>query len=99
MPLGLCTALATAGPFAYAYLRRQAEERLLRDQRRYQRLLQRAAQGMTRVRNATKLSRLIVGVVSHAVRLEHASLFLYEKSRNGYMLKASQGPKRLALAS
>ncbi len=40
VPLGLCTVLATVGPFAYAYLRRQAEARLLKEQRRYQRTLQ-----------------------------------------------------------
>lgn len=99
VPLGLCTALATAGPFAYAYLRNQAEERLLREQRRYQRTLQRAARGMTQVRNVTKLSNLITRVVSRSVRLTHASLFLWDKTHQRYVLWASHGPKRLALQS
>ena len=99
VPLGLCTVLATAGPFAYAYLRRQAEERLLKEQRRYQRTLQHAARGMTRVRNLTKLANLITRIVSGSVRVTHASLFLWEKTNQRYVLRASHGPKRLALRS
>ncbi len=98
-PLGLCTVLATVGPFVYAYLRNQAEERLLKDQRRYQRLLQRAARGMTRVRSLRKLTRLIVRVVSRSVGVTHASLFLWQKDTPRYVLVASHGPKRLAIQS
>src|SRR3989338_2013421 len=47
VPLILCTILATIGPFAYAYLRRQAEARLLKEQRRYHRTLQLASRPMT----------------------------------------------------
>ncbi len=96
VPLGLSTVLATIGPFAYAYLRRQAEERLLSEQRRYQRTLQRAARGMTQVRNVAKLAHLITRVVSRSVRVTHASLILWDKTSRSYMLWASHGPKRLA---
>ncbi len=99
VPLGLCTVLATVGPFAYAYLRRQAEERLLRGQRRYQRTLQHAARGMTQVRSLSKLTKLIVRVVSRTVRVQHASLFLWDKETQRYLLAASHGPKRLAIQS
>lgn len=99
VPLGLCTVLATAGPFAYAYLRRQAEERLLKEQRRYQRILQRAAQGMTRVRDVTKLSNLITRIVAGSVRVTHASLFLWDKAHQHYVLRASHGQRRLAVKS
>ncbi|MBI3321505.1 MAG: GAF domain-containing protein [Candidatus Omnitrophica bacterium] len=99
VPLGLCTALATAGPFAYAYLRRQAEARLLKEQRRYQRTLQLAARGMTRVRNVTKLANLITRIVSRTVRVTHASLLLWDSAHQGYVLRASHGVKRLALQS
>ncbi len=99
IPLGLLTVLATVGPFTYAYLRRQAEERLLKEQRRYQRFLQRAARGMTRVRDITTLSSLIARIVSGSVRVAHASLFLWDKTQQSYVLRASYGPKRLALKS
>ena len=99
IPLGLCTVLATIGPFAYAYLRRQAERLLLKEQRRYQRTLQHAARGMTQVRNLAKLVRLIVRVVSRTVRLQHASLFLWDRDVQRYLLVASHGPKRFSLES
>lgn len=99
VPLGLCTALATAGPFAYAYLRRKAEERLLKEQRHYQEVLQRAAQGMTRVRDVGKLSNLITRIVSGSVRVTHASMFLWDKTHHHYVLRASHGQRRLAVKS
>ncbi len=99
IPLGLLTVMATIGPFTYAYLRRQAEERLLKDQRRYQRTLQHAARGMTRVRDIGKLAELIVRVVSGSVRVTHASIFLWDKTSQRYVLRASRGPQKLALQS
>ena len=99
VPLGLCTVLATVGPFAYAFLRRQAEARLLREQRRSQRTLERAARGMTQVRNVKKLANLITRVVSQAVRVTHASLFLWDAAQQQYRLVASHGVKRLAMQS
>ncbi len=99
VPLGLCTVLATVGPFVYAYLRRQAEARLLKEQRRYQRTLELAAQGMTRVRSFAKLSKLIVRVVSRTVRVDHASLLVWDKDATRFVLAASDGPKRLAVQS
>ena len=99
IPLGLLTVLATAGPFTYAYLRRQAEERLLKEQKQYQRTLQHAARGMTQVRDAAKLAHLITRVVSGSVRVAHASLFLWDKTNHCYVLRASHGPNRLALQS
>jgi len=54
---------------------------------------------MTRVRNLSKLTRLIVRVVSRAVRVQHASLFLWDKASQRYVLTASHGPRRLAVQS
>lgn len=99
IPLGLCTVLATIGPFAYAYLRRKAERALLKEQRRYQRALIQAARGMTRVRDLAKLTRLIVRGVVRIVNVQHASLFLWDKDTQRYRLVASDGPKRFSLDS
>ena len=98
-PLILCTILATIGPFAYAYLRRQAEARLLREQRRYQRTLQLASRGMTQVRNVDRLCNLITRLVSRTVGMTHASLFLWDEAHQHYVLHASHGPKRLSVQS
>ncbi len=97
VPLSLSTVLATIGPFVYAYLRRQAEARLLKEQRHYQRILRHAARGMTRVRNVSQLANLITRTVSQSVRLTHASLFIWDKTGQRYVLRASHGPQRLAV--
>jgi signal transduction histidine kinase len=94
VPLSFSTILATVGPFAYAFLRRRTEARLLREQRRYQRTLQRAARGMTQVRDVGRLSRLITRVVSRSVRLSQASLFLWDRTQKRYVAQASHGPQR-----
>lgn len=99
VPLGLSTVLATIGPFAYATLRNQAEERLLGERRRYQRALQLAAQGMTRVRDVRKLAHLITRFVSRAVHVTHASLFLWDETQHRYRLHASHGSSPLSLSS
>lgn len=99
IPLLLSTALATIGPLVYASLRRRAEEQLLKEQRRYQRTLQYAARGMTQVRNIGRLSSLITRVVSRSVKVSHASLFLWDKISQQYVLQSSHGPNRLALQS
>lgn len=98
-PLGICTALATMGPFAYVSLRRQAEKRFQRDQHRYRRTLQLAARGMTRVRNVTRLAHLITRLVSRTVQVTHASLFLWDQVHQRYVLRSSHGSERLALES
>ncbi|MCX7926550.1 MAG: hypothetical protein N2606_00190, partial [Candidatus Omnitrophica bacterium] len=53
--LWLMALLATGGPYVYIGLQRKAEERLLKEQRRYQGTLKQAAVGMTRIRQLRKL--------------------------------------------
>jgi len=54
---------------------------------------------MTRVRDVTKLSNLITRIVSGSVRVAHASLFLWDKTHQCYVLRASHGRKRLTVKS
>ncbi len=99
VPVVVGTLLATVGPGIYAALRHKAEERLLRSQRAYQTILRRAARNMTQVRSIGKLSRLITGVVSHSVRVAHASLFLWDEASSSFRLVSSHGPSRPGLRS
>ncbi len=99
VPLGVCLLLAHWGPLEYTFVWRRVEAQLLRGQRRYQLTLQRAARGMTRVRDVEKLSRLITRIVSRSVQLTHASLFIWNKVTEQYVLHASYGPNRLATQS
>ncbi|MCX7926868.1 MAG: hypothetical protein N2606_01840, partial [Candidatus Omnitrophica bacterium] len=55
VPMAVMGILATGGPYVYIGLQRKAEERLLKEQRRYQGTLKQAAVGMTRIRQLRKL--------------------------------------------
>ena len=92
-PLVLYTVAAFAGPFLYLYFQRKVEQRLLRDQRRYQQTLLSASSGMTQIRDLARLCRLIVHVITKAVGLRHAAIFLYEPKEEVFVLAARRyGP-------
>jgi signal transduction histidine kinase len=101
VPMGLLTVLATVGPFIYIYINRKAEERLLREQRQYQNTLRQASSGMIRVRELKRLLNLIVHVVTKAVKLEFASIFLFDTGNDQYAMAAirdgSNLPQNLVL--
>ena len=93
-PLVLSTFLATTGPFIYLYIQRRAEDRLLRQQRRYQQTLRRASAGMTRIRDLKKLLNLIVHVVTRTVRLEHSAIYLYYSNDDKFFLNAFRDKRK-----
>jgi hypothetical protein len=94
-PLGLMAGLATVGPFIYIYLERKAEERLLREQRRYQDTLKQASVGMTRIRNLRKLLNLIAHIVTKTVRIAYAGIYLYNEQTDEYILQVSRDKGRM----
>lgn len=87
-PAGLMAFFATLAPLAYDQIRRGVEERLLAEQKRYQKLLLQAASGMAREHNLNRLSKLIVYIVKRIVRIEFAAIFLEDKEHKTYRLKA-----------
>ncbi len=90
MPLGLMAILATIGPFVYIGLERKAEEKLLKEQRRYQQTLKQASIGMTRIRNLHKLLDLITHIVTKTVKISFAAVYLYDQHDNEYKLQVSR---------
>lgn len=97
LPLGLMAGLATAGPFIYIYLERKAEERLLKEQRRYQEVLKQAVVGMTRIRNLRRLLSLITHIVTKTVRISYAAIYLYNKETDEFVLQVSRDKNRMFL--
>ncbi len=98
-PLGLMAVLATAGPFFYIFLQSRAEDRILREQKRYQDVLKHAAIGMTRIRNLKKLLSLIARIVTKTVRISFAAIYLYDHQANKYSVQAFRGPNKTFLDS
>jgi two-component system nitrogen regulation sensor histidine kinase GlnL len=83
----LAVVLATAGPFIYSYLRRQAEEILLREQRRYQQALRELSKTMTRIRNLDELLKVITSAIVDTVKVNFAAIYIQEANYNAYQLK------------
>ncbi len=88
LPVTIMGIFATAGPFIYLYLQKRAEDALLQEQRRYQTTLRQASAGMGRVKDLKKLLNLIVYVVTRAVRLEHALVYVQDPTKNQFILGA-----------
>ncbi|MDE1920517.1 MAG: GAF domain-containing protein [Candidatus Omnitrophica bacterium] len=81
---------ATAGPFIYFYIQRRAEDGLLQEQRRYQATLRQASAGMGKIKDLKKLLNMIVYVLTHAIQIEHALVYIYDKNKKQYVLGASK---------
>ncbi|MDP2943746.1 MAG: ATP-binding protein [Candidatus Omnitrophota bacterium] len=96
-PLGLMALLATVGPFIYIYLDRKAEERLLREQRRYQDTLKQASAGMTRIRNLRRLLDLITHIVTKTVRIGYAAVYLHDRDTDEFILQVSRDKGRIPI--
>lgn len=79
-PLLCSTVTATIGPSLYLFFQRKAENRLLQEQLRYQATLKQASMGMGRIKDLGKLLRLIVHLVTHAVRTEHSYVYVVDLS-------------------
>ncbi len=82
--------LATAGPFIYLYFQRRTENRLLQEQRRYQSTLRQASAGMGKIKDLKKLLNMIVYVLTHAIQIEHALVYINDKGQKQYVLGASK---------
>lgn len=80
LPSGLMAISATVGPFVYIYLQRRAEDRLLKEQRRYQEVLKQAGMEMTRIHNPQSLLNLIVDIVTKNVRISYSAIYSYDDS-------------------
>lgn len=83
--------LTTVAHYVNLYWQRRAEARLLKEQRRYQNTLLRASQGMTQIRELKRLLNLIVYIITKAVKLTHAAVFLENTHEGGaFVLSAAR---------
>jgi len=80
--------LASAGPFIYTYLRRQAEEVLLREQRRYQQALRKLAESMLHIRQLDELLKTVTSVIVDTVKIDFAGIYLKNQQYGAYHLRS-----------
>lgn len=87
-PMLILLVLSTIGPYVYFYFQKIAEDRILQEQRRYQATLRQASTGMGKIKDLKKLLNMIVYVLTHAIQIEHALIYIYDESQSKYILGA-----------
>lgn len=102
VPQGVFATLALAGPFVYLFFQRRAEAKILSEQRRYQATLMNAARGMVSIRDLKRLLRLIAYLLTRAMKLAHAEIFIWDSKTTQYIqpayhLKGKKEPPVAAL--
>lgn len=81
----------TIGPIIFRGLQKKAEDMLLFQQRRYQRILLQTAGGMVKEHRINRLFNLIVYMIKKEVRVKFAVIFSYDKTENIFIPAASRG--------
>ncbi len=94
VPVFSYAVLSLAGPYLYSKLRREAEHRLLREQRKYQQTLLQASRGMTLIKDLNHLLKLIVHILTKTMRITHARIFLHSPHAKDYVCRAVRGDAR-----
>ncbi len=87
----LAVIFATMGPLIYRFLQMKAEAVILAQQRRYQRILLQAANGMATEHDLVKLSKLIVYILKSTIRLNFVAIFIINKESKQYQLAWIRG--------
>lgn len=90
LPMGLMAFCGAMAPLIFFAVQRKAEARLLKEQRQYQATLMNAAKGMVQVRDLNYLLRLIVHLLTRAMKLTHAGVFLQDERAGKYVLQSSR---------
>ncbi|MCM8781481.1 MAG: ATP-binding protein [Candidatus Omnitrophica bacterium] len=93
VPMFILLGLAHLGPFIYAYLRRHAEDVLLKDQRRYQRALLELSKNISQIRDLDKLAQAIDLTVVEQVKVSFSCIYLIDEEYRSFHLKHCFPPK------
>ncbi|MCX7661129.1 MAG: GAF domain-containing protein, partial [Candidatus Omnitrophica bacterium] len=83
----LAVILSTLGIFIYNKLRKEAEDLLRKEERKYQHALREAAKEMARIKDLDKLIKAIVLTVIEQVKVSFACVYLKEEEYKSYHLK------------
>ena len=81
--------LASFAPSLYSRLQKQAEDRILEEQKAYQDILLKASQGLTRLKKVEEITRFVVNVILKAIRIKSAGFYLFDGQK--YVLKDRDG--------
>ncbi len=96
IPLLLGIILASGGPFIYTIIRKRAEDVLLAQQKKYQNTLIQASKGMTLIKELDKLLNVIIRVMSKAIGVSHAYIYLRNPEADEYNLRAKRNRQNIS---
>jgi signal transduction histidine kinase len=82
-------AFATPAPFIYNRLRKQAEDRILKDERQYQLVLQSTAKTFSGRKTIDEITRSIVNVIGRTIQAKSVVFYLFDG--RSYFIKDSYG--------
>jgi signal transduction histidine kinase len=88
-PMVLLLIFATAGPFAYLYIQKKAEDRILKKQRKTQHAFAERFEYITLVRQLDKLLNVMVRAITKVLKVNYAAIFLLDRRSTQYKLSIS----------
>jgi len=80
--LWLMLILATAGPYIYTFLRKQAENKLFQEQIAYQKTLKQASYGIGKIKKLDTLVKLIDRILIRSVGIEQCAIYLIDQDED-----------------
>ena len=93
-PMVLLLGLATAGPFIYQYLNKQAEELILKEQKQYQKVLRDSSVNMLLIKELGRLLKTTADTVVEAVKVLFAGIYLEDEQSGKYVPALPAGKRR-----
>ena len=87
-PMAIVAGLASIGPFLYSFISKRAENAILKEQRQSQQALLQISSTMTLTKGMDELLKKIVQEVTSLVGIKNVWLFVVDKARNQFVLKA-----------
>ncbi|MFC1592586.1 PAS domain S-box protein [Candidatus Omnitrophota bacterium] len=98
----LAVLLASVGPIFYRIIQKKTEDLLLSQQRRYQKVLLKAAGVMLKEYRLARLLKWIVSVMRRTIGIKYAAIFLEDREQKVFTLRAKRGsgsiPEELAFS-
>ena len=89
-PMIILLILATAGPFIYQYLRKQAEDVILKEQKQYQKALLAISSNMLLIKELGRLLKTIASNIVDTVRVSWVGIYLQDEKSGKYVLRYKQ---------
>ena len=94
IPMIILLVLATAGPFIYQSLRKQAEELILKEQKQYQKALLETSSRMLLIKELNRLLETAGATIMETVKVSFAGIYIEDEKTRKYAARYKQARER-----